>query len=313
MVGGAKIPQTRTSSEVRSTEEMDSAINDLTSKFASMSTVLEEIRFTIVGGGNHPNREGNEHGNHRSRIKFEGFYVNHGRNHSPKQIWRHDDIISSYEEEREETMDEYNRGLRRGDRPKTMVGHNVNPRGYGERQSYRVKAEIPNFVGNLDIEAVQDWLYDVEKFFDIMEVPEEEQVKVVEDELEYAEPFDGEAEQVTYFVQRTLCLPKVSDSYQRNIIFQTKCLVKKKICSIIIDGGSCENLVSKALVKDFKLSTEPHPSPYQIEWIKKGPTLKVTEICKVHLAIEKHYHELVTCDVVDIEACHVLVGRLKLR
>ncbi|GKD54540.1 hypothetical protein Tco_1287927, partial [Tanacetum coccineum] len=50
MVGGAEIPQTRTSSRVRSTEEMDSAINDLTSKFASMSTVLEEIRSAIVGG-----------------------------------------------------------------------------------------------------------------------------------------------------------------------------------------------------------------------------------------------------------------------
>ncbi|GKG62056.1 hypothetical protein Tco_0623773, partial [Tanacetum coccineum] len=46
-----------------------------------------------------------------------------------------------------------------------------------------------------------------------------------------------------------------------------------------------------------------------IGWIKKGPTLKVTEICKVPLAIGKHYNELVTCDVVDIEACHVLLGR----
>ncbi|GKB46713.1 transposon ty3-I gag-pol polyprotein [Tanacetum coccineum] len=130
-----------------------------------------------------------------------------------------------------------------------------------------------------------------------------------EDELEYAEPLDGEAEQVTYVIQRTLCSPKVSDSSQRNKIFQTKCLVKEKICSIIIDGGSCENLVSKALVKAFKLPTEPHPNPYQIGWIKKGPALKVTEICKVPLAIGKHYNELVTCDVVDMEACHVLLGR----
>ncbi|GKC54072.1 transposon ty3-I gag-pol polyprotein, partial [Tanacetum coccineum] len=130
-----------------------------------------------------------------------------------------------------------------------------------------------------------------------------------EDELEYAEPLDGEAEQVTYVIQRTLCSPKVSDSSQKNKIFQTKCLVKENICSIIIDGGSCENLVSKALVKAFKLQTKPHPNPYQIGWIKKGPTLKVTEICKVPLAIGKHYNELVTCDVVDIEACHVLLGR----
>ncbi|GKA51117.1 transposon ty3-I gag-pol polyprotein [Tanacetum coccineum] len=378
-----------------------------------------------------------------------------------------------------------------------MVGRNVNPRGYSERQSYRVKADIPNFVGNLNIEAVLDWLYEVNKFFDIMEVPEEEQVKVVayklrggagawwqpeqdnrraqgrrpvdtwmrmkrmikgrflppdieqilyqqyhtcvqrkrtvadytgeflrlqahcnlretdeqsaaryisglnssiqerlsltpiwsvdqaqnmaikvemmasktgvgfrrsnmesssnygiqpnpiqstipstitttssskasgsgvdknnesqpvnsnpyarptgakcfrcgepghrsnvcpkrstyylvesgndglisddafqEEELEYAKPLDGEAEQVTYVIQRTLCSPK-------------------------------------ALVKAFKLPTKPHPSPYHIGWIKKGLALKVTEICKVPLAIGKYYNELVTCNVVDMEACVV--------
>ncbi|GKE89161.1 RNA-directed DNA polymerase, partial [Tanacetum coccineum] len=79
---------------------------------------------------------------------------------------------------------------------------------------------------------------------------------------------------------------------------------------MIIDGGSYENLVSKALVKAFKLPTEPHPSPYQIGRIKKGLTLKVTEICKLPLAMGKHYNELVICDVVDMETCHVLLGRL---
>ncbi|GJX35821.1 hypothetical protein Tco_0247378 [Tanacetum coccineum] len=90
-----------------------------------------------------------------------------------------EDMMSSDEDEGEETMNEYNKGPTRGDRPRTMVGQNVNPRGYGERQSYLVKVEIYNFDGNLDIEAVLDWLYEVDKFFDIMEVPEEEQVKVV--------------------------------------------------------------------------------------------------------------------------------------
>ncbi|GJZ22515.1 RNA-directed DNA polymerase [Tanacetum coccineum] len=84
--------------------------------------------------------------------------------------------------------------------------------------------------------------------------------------------------------------------------------IKEKICSII-DGESCKNLASKALVKDFKLPTEPRHSPYQIGWIKKGLALKVTKICKVPLAIGKHYNELVICDVIDIEACHVLLGR----
>ncbi|GJS30503.1 hypothetical protein Tco_0491123 [Tanacetum coccineum] len=86
--------------------------------------------------------------------------------------------------------------------------------------------------------------------------------------------------------------------------FQEEDELEEKICFIIIDGGGCKNLMSMALVKDFKLPIEPHHSHYQIGWIKKGPTLKVTEICKVPLDIEKHYNELVTCNVVDIEASH---------
>nr|GEV65085.1 hypothetical protein [Tanacetum cinerariifolium] len=72
-----------------------SAINVLTYKFASMSTFLKEIQSTMVCGGNHPNREGNERGNHRPCTNFEGFYDNHGRNPSLKQVWRRDDVLSS--------------------------------------------------------------------------------------------------------------------------------------------------------------------------------------------------------------------------
>ncbi|GJY46931.1 hypothetical protein Tco_0435994 [Tanacetum coccineum] len=77
------------------------------------------------------------------------------RNQSPKRVCRRKDIMSS-NEEGEETLDEFNRGPTGGDRPNVITGRNINPRGYGKRQSYRVKAEIPNFVRNLDIEAVLD-------------------------------------------------------------------------------------------------------------------------------------------------------------
>ncbi|GJX61254.1 hypothetical protein Tco_0294154 [Tanacetum coccineum] len=36
----------------------------------------------------------------------------------------------------------------------------------------RVKAEFPNILGNLDLEVVLDWFYEVDKLFDIMDILE---------------------------------------------------------------------------------------------------------------------------------------------
>ncbi|GJR45311.1 hypothetical protein Tco_1313414, partial [Tanacetum coccineum] len=240
------------------------------------------------GGGNHPNREGKKCGNHRPHTNFEGFYDNHGHNDSLKQVWRRDDIMSSDEEEGEKTLDEFNRGARRGDRPRTMVGKRTIADYTGEFLRLQARCNLrktdkqsaarcgkPGHRSNVCPE--RSTYYSVESRKDELIV--DDAFQEVNEELKYTEPLDGEAEQVTY------------------------------MCSIIIDGRSCKILVSKALVKAFKLLTEPHHSPYQIGWIKKEPTLKVTEICKVPLAIGKHYNELVTCDVVNMEACHVLLGR----
>nr|GEZ40988.1 transposon Ty3-I Gag-Pol polyprotein [Tanacetum cinerariifolium] len=59
----------------------------------------------------------------------------------------------------------------------------------------------------------------------------------------------------------------------------------------VVRDWSSPKTLPEALVKAFKLPTEPHHSPYQIGCIKKGPTLKVIEICKVPLAIGKHYND----------------------
>nr|GEY55271.1 putative nucleotidyltransferase, ribonuclease H [Tanacetum cinerariifolium] len=125
-------------------------------------------------------------------------------------------------------------------------------------------------VDETKVNAVRDWS-------SLKTLPEVRNNKVAdafqeEYELQCAETLDGEAEQVTYVVQRALCSPK-------------------------------------DLVKDIKLPIKPRHSPYQIEWINKGLALKVTKICKVPLTIGMHYNELVICDVIDIEACHVILGR----
>ena len=78
---------------------------------------------------------------------------------------------------------------------------------------------------------------------------------------------------------------------------------------MIIDSGSSENIVSKALVKALSLETEKHPCPYKIGWIKKGVATKVQEVCTVPFSIGKYYADEVKCDVVDMDACHLFLGR----
>ena len=48
-----------------------------------------------------------------------------------------------------------------------------------DRGNFRFKVDIPYFHGNLNMEDFIEWLAEVDKFFDYMEVPEEKRVRLV--------------------------------------------------------------------------------------------------------------------------------------
>jgi hypothetical protein len=83
--------------------------------------------------------------------------------------------------------------------------------------------------------------------------------------------------------------------------------VKGQVCIFIIDGGSCNNIVSALLVEKLGLPTHRHPHPYYMQWLNSSGTVKVSSM--VHLSFSiGDYHDEVDCDIVPMQACHLLLG-----
>jgi len=57
---------------------------------------------------------------------------------------------------------------------------------------------------------------------------------------------------------------------QQEYIFHSRCTIQGKVCSLIIDRGSCTNVASTQLVNKLSLPTVPHPQPYSLQYLKKG-------------------------------------------
>ncbi|XP_071714561.1 uncharacterized protein [Rutidosis leptorrhynchoides] len=126
------------------------------------------------------------------------------------------------------------------------------------------------------------------------------------DEIVYAD--EGEALVIHRALNATVDSTD-DNSWLRNNIFRTKVTSNGKVCSMIIDGGSCENVVSIEMVEKLGLKTEDHPEPYKLTWLKRGNHVKVNKRCLVNFSIGKKYSDEVWCEVIPMDVCHLLLGR----
>ncbi|XP_021746168.1 uncharacterized protein LOC110712051 [Chenopodium quinoa] len=108
-------------------------------------------------------------------------------------------------------------------------------------------------------------------------------------------------------VRRILYTKPVQDMQQRENLFNTRCKVKDRICSMIIDSGSCTDVVALELVNKLKLPTRDHAKPYKLNWLDNDSGVRVRKQALVAFAVGNFCDER-WCDILPMTACQILLG-----
>eukprot|EP00253_Pinus_taeda_P024012 PITA_24012 len=99
----------------------------------------------------------------------------------------------------------------------------------------------------------------------------------------------------TLVIRKSLLTPKddSGDDWLRTNIFHTNCTVADKVCKMIIDSGSCENVVSEEAVQKLQLKTDCHPKLYKLSSLNKDMS---TDACHILLGRPWQYDRSVVHD-----------------
>ena len=82
------------------------------------------------------------------------------------------------------------------------------------------------------------------------EEEEEKEMYLMEEQEEVVEEAD---EGELLVLRRALSSQKGALEEQRENIFHTRCTIQGKVCSLIIDGGSCANVASSSMVEKWSV------------------------------------------------------------
>ncbi|KAE8698135.1 pentatricopeptide repeat-containing protein [Hibiscus syriacus] len=115
-----------------------------------------------------------------------------------------------------------------------------------------------------------DGSYNSDSDDDIADIPVHVEAK--EDSDDYgSDEYNG----TILVIRHTLNIQASDESdIQRSNIFHTRCLIKEQPFSIIIDNGSCVNVISSNVVESLKLPCQRHPKPYCLQWLNESAEMK---------------------------------------
>jgi hypothetical protein len=83
----------------------------------------------------------------------------------------------------------------------------------------------------------------------------------------------------SFVIRRSLNIQVCEEDVEQQMenIFHTRYHIKNKICSMIIDNGSCINVTSTTLVRKLNLTTTKHVTSYKLPWLNECGEVGVTK------------------------------------
>lgn len=118
-------------------------------------------------------------------------------------------------------------------------------------------------------------------------------------------PEDGESLMMTRVLMQE---PHKCEVSQRRALFRIMCKIFRKVCKMVIDSSSTDNIISEEAVSKFNLPRMRHNEPYKVTWLNKGQHVLVNEQACVDFNIGE-YKDRILCDILPMDACHLLLGR----
>jgi hypothetical protein len=102
---------------------------------------------------------------------------------------------------------------------------------------------------------------------------------------------------------------KIGDGYDsKSKLFHLRVIMRHTKVDTLIDSGSQSNLILEDLVKQLGLNTQIHHKPYTLKWIGNNHQLHITKKCTFKFAISSKFVDEVTCDVVQINECGMVLA-----
>lgn len=104
-----------------------------------------------------------------------------------------------------------------------------------------------------------------------------------------------------------LSILTLDDTWKCINIFHIYAKCGSKTCKIMIDSGSCMNIISIQALSKIQVNPEPHWNPYKVKWVDHTSFL-VTQRCLASIEI-RSYKDNIWSNILPMDVAHAILDR----